>query len=290
MAKAKSAATDVAVVEKQGIVVASESANLPSYLAGFSGPTGTEDIGVEDVTVPRLKIGQDMSKEVQSGDVERGDLFLNVTGSTLVPAGERLPFVLLARAKEYILWRPKKDNGGGILARAKPVQTPDGVRYAWDKPNTTFDVKVEGIVPVKWHTKTYIDEDGLDQWGSEIPGQKDSKIAATAHHNYVVILPTHDDLIVALSLSRTAAPKAKDFNAMLKMGKGPLQSRIYTVETLDDSRDGNDFKTYKFLAGGFVPVEADFKRYEALAASFKTKAYTIDQTDGDDAVEKDERA
>lgn len=281
---------EVAVVEEKSVAVAVVNSSLPSYLAGFTGPTGTEDIGAEDVTIPRLKIGQDMNKEVQSGDVERGDLFLNVTGATLVEAGTKLPFVLLARAKEYILWRPKKDNGGGILARAKPVQTPDGVRYAWDKPNTTFDVKVEGLVAVKWKTKTYIDEDGLGDWGSEIPGDKDSKIAATAHHNYVVVLPTHDDLLVALSLSRTAAPKAKDFNAMLKMGKGPLQSRIYAVETFDDSRDGHDFKNYKFTSAGFVPEAADFQRYEALALSFKTKTYNIDQTDGDDAAERDERA
>jgi hypothetical protein len=281
---------EVAVVEEKSSAVAVVNSSLPSYLAGFTGPTGTEDIGAEDVTIPRLKIGQDMNKEVQSGDVERGDLFLNVTGATLVEAGTKLPFVLLARAKEYILWRPKKDNGGGILARAKPVHTPDGVRYAWDKPNTTFDVKVEGLVAVKWKTKTYIDEDGLGDWGSEIPGDKDSKIAATAHHNYVVVLPTHDDLLVALSLSRTAAPKAKDFNAMLKMGKGPLQSRIYAVETFDDSRDGHDFKNYKFTSAGFVPEAADFQRYEALALAFKTKTYNIDQTDGDDAAERDERA
>lgn len=289
MSKAKT--QQVAVVEeKSKAVVVADNSSLPSYLQGFTGPTGTEDIGAEDVTIPRLKIGQDMNKEVQSGDVERGDLFLNVTGATLVPAGERLPFVLLARAKEFILWRPKKDNGGGILARAKPVQTPDGLRYAWDKPNTTFDVKVEGIVAVKWRTKTYIDEDGLDQWGSEIPGDKDSKIAATAHHNYVVVLPTRDDLLVALSLSRTASPKAKDFNAMLKMGKGPLQSRIYAVETFDDSRDGHDFKNYKFTAAGFVPDQLDYIRYENLAITFKTKTINIDQTDGDDAVVQDERA
>lgn len=286
----KKQGTDLAVVEEKSSAVAVVNSSLPSYLAGFTGPTGTEDIGAEDVTIPRLKIGQDMNKEVQSGDVERGDLFLNVTGATLVEAGTKLPFVLLARAKEYILWRPKKDNGGGILARAKPVNTPDGVRYAWDKPNTTFDVKVEGLVAVKWKTKTYIDEDGLGDWGSEIPGDKDSKIAATAHHNYVVVLPTHDDLLVALSLSRTAAPKAKDFNAMLKMGKGPLQSRIYAVETFDDSRDGHDFKNYKFTSAGFVPEQADFQRYEALALAFKTKTYNIDQTDGDDAAERDERA
>jgi hypothetical protein len=73
---------------------------------------------------------------VQDGELERGDLYLNLTGDVIAPAGERLPFIVLAKGVEYILWRPRKDNNGGILARAKPVHTPDGVRYQWDKPNT----------------------------------------------------------------------------------------------------------------------------------------------------------
>jgi hypothetical protein len=265
------------------------SATLPAYLAGYQGPDGTEDIQSEDITIPRLKIGQDMSKEVQEGDVERGDLFLNVTGETVTRAGEQLPFVVLARSKEFILWRPKKD-GGGILARAKPVQTSTGLRYEWDHPNASFEVKVEGVQKVVWKTKQYIDQDGLDQWGSEIPGDKDSKIAATAHHNYIVALPTKDDMLVALSLSRTASGKARDFNATLKMGKGPLAARIYTVQTIDDSRDGNDFKNYRFKNGGFVETPAQFDHYTALAAMLKGRTVNVDQTDGDDTVEADERA
>lgn len=288
MAKAKNTGSDVAVVERAS-VPAVVATNLPSYLTNFSGPTGTEDIDSTDITIPRLKIGQDMNPEVQNGDVERGDLFLNISGETIVEAGKQLPFVLLARTKEFILWRPKKDNNGGILARARKVMTPDGARYAWDKPNTTFDVKVEGVVPVKWTTKTYIEDDGLDQWGSEIPGDKDSKIAATAHHNYIVALPTHDDLIVALSLSRTASGRARDFNGMLKMGKGPLQARLYTVETEDDNRGSNKFKNYKFKNAGFVD-EAVFTRFARIAEGFKGREIVVDQTNGDDSVQHDERA
>lgn len=278
------------VVAEQAAVPAVVISNLPAYLQNYAGNLGTEDIGTEDINIPRLKIGQDMSKEVQSGGVERGELFLNVTGEAIAKVGEKLPIIILHRYKEYILWRPKKDEGGGILARAKAVQTPDGVRYEWDHPNQSFDVKVEGVQRVTWKTKQYIDQDGLGDWGSEIPGDKDSKIAATAHHNYIVALPTKDDMLVALSLSRTASGKAKDFNAVLKMGKTPLQSRIYTVETWEDSRDGDNFYNYRFRNGGAVQTEADFKRYLAMAESFKGKNVVVDQTDGDDTVEVDDRA
>lgn len=291
MVKKNTSGTAVAVREREASAVAVVAgAQLPDYLRDFRGPTGTEGIATEDVTIPRLKIGQDMSAEVQEGGVERGDMFLNITGEVISPAGEALPFIVLAQSKEYILWRPKKDNGGGILARAKPVKTPDGVRYAWDKPNEEFAVKVEGKIPVTWKTGEFIDEDGLDKWGSEIPGDKDSGIAATAHHNYVVLLPTRDDLICALSLSRTASSKAKDFNGMLKIGRGPLQARIYTVETVDDHRDDNQFKNYKFRPAGFVQNAADFEAYKRIADGFVGRVINVDQSDGGDEVAKDERA
>ncbi len=253
---------------------------LPDFLQGYKGPTGTEGIESEDVTLPRIKIGQDMSAEVQEGRLERGDLFLNVTGEKMVGPGQKLDVVLLARNKEYILWRPRKDNGGGILARARPVQTKDGVRYAWDKPNTTFDVKVEGKVAVKWKTKTYIDEDGLGDWGSEIPGDKDSGIAATAHHNYVAFLPSLGAL-AAFSLSRTAAGKAKDLNAILKQRTDvPMWGRKFTVETFKDHRDENEFFNIKFLPNGFVE-RADFTGYDAMAKGFQNKGFIVDQSDDD---------
>lgn len=283
MAKAK-LKQEVAVVESQtGLAT-----TAPAYLAEYKGPTGTENITAEDISVPRLKIGQDMSPEVQEGDVERGDQFLNVSGEVISAAGERLPFIVIAYGKEHILWRPKKDNGGGILARARPVQTPDGVRYKWDKPNQTFNVKVEGVLGVEWTTGEYIDEDGLNEWGSENPADKESKKAATEHHNYIIALPTKGNLVCGMSLSKTATGKAKDFNAVLKMGSAPLQSRVFTVETIDDSRDSHAFKNYKFRPAGFVPEAAQFEAYKSLALAFKNKI--IDQSDGGDAETTDERA
>ena len=39
----------------------------------------------------------------------------------------------------------------------------------------------------------------------------DSGIAATAHHNYIVSLPSAGGLLAAFSLSKSQAKKAKDF-------------------------------------------------------------------------------
>jgi hypothetical protein len=300
MAKAKEAS--VKVTEQAVAIVKPKTvmATGPSYLEGYKGKTGAEDIKSNEINIPRLKVGQDMSKEVQSGDVDRGDMFLNVSGETILTEGERLPFVILARFREIILWRPQKD-GGGILARAIATKTDDGVKYAWDQPDTEFDVKVEGKVKVTWKTGKYADEDGLLEWGSEIPGDKESGKAATEHQNYIVVLPTRDNMVVALSCARTALGKAKDFNALLKMSSKPVVSRLFTVETVDDSRDAHDFKNIKFRpnrdaiedvtdANAAFVNEAAFGLYNDMASSFAGKTIVVDQSDGGDQAPSDERA
>lgn len=281
--------TAVAVRENKAPALAGSA--LPAFLAGYKGPLGTEDIDNNDVTIPRLKIGQSMTPEVKSGEVKEGDLYLNVTGQTIYSEGEDpLPCVIVARGKEFILWRPREDNGGGILARAKPVKVNGVTRYKWDKPNQSFEVKVGGKVKVTWKTKTYIDEDGLGEWGSEIPGDDESGIAATAHHNYVVLLPTKDNIVAALSMSKSQVKKAKDLNAAIKMGdvRYPLFARKFTIATMSEKNDQGDFKNWTVKPDGYLgPDDADLA---ALAGNyfqgFQSTGYNVDHSDGDEAADE----
>lgn len=261
---------------------------VPAHLQGYKGYRGTEGIENKDITIPRIKIGQSMSAEVKDGEIEEGTLFLNISGEVLAEPGAPLLFVPILYGKEYILWRPRKDNGGGILARAKPVQDGvNGVRYAWDKPNTTFEVKVEGKIPVKWTTKNFIDEDHLDEWGSEIPGDMDSSIAATLHYNYVVMLPEFGNMMAAISCSRTAVSPAKDFNSLLTRSESPIFSRLFKVTTWEDSRDNNKFRNFKFTPAGYAPVEAFQNVYEPMALQFASKKFDIDHSDGEETTTDD---
>lgn len=270
MAK-KAESKEVAEVKQGGAVA------LPSFLDGYRGPTGAESIDNEDVNIPRIKIAQSLTPQVKEGILEDGTLFINVSGEDL---GRVIKIVPIVRSKEFILWRPRKD-GGGILARAKPVNEDGTTRYKWDKPNQTFEVKVEGKTKVEWKTKEYIDEDGLGEWGSEIPGNEESGIAATAHHNYIVRLPEHGNMLAALSLSRSSAKRAKDFNALLKMSSAPIFARVFTVTSKQEKNDQGDFFNVVVTPDGFVATEAEFNANKEIALSLLKTGYTVDQSDED---------
>jgi hypothetical protein len=268
MTKKKETGTEVAVVETANVPAVVKS-NLPAYLQGYQGRLGTENIEAGDVVIPRIKIGQAMTPGVKNGELEEGQLYLNLDDEVLAEAGEHLPIVVLSQSKEYILWRPREDNGGGILARARAVKVDGETRYAWDKPNTPFEVKVGGKVKVTWKTGEYIDEDGLSAYGSEIPGDPESGIAATAHHNYVVVMPTQFDALAALSLSKSQSKRAKKFNGLLKRQcetqNVPAWSLLYDIFSDDDKNtNGDQFKNFAFKSAGFVPEEK-LAKYTELA-------------------------
>ncbi len=272
MTKAKG--TDVAVQVDNSV---------PAFLQGEQGYTGAEGIDKTDITIPQIKLGQAMSSEVKDGSVNEGDLFLNVTGEVLAEAGTPLRFIPIASSKEYLLWRDRNFEGGGIMARAKKSRdlSPNGDPiYIWDKPGQTFQNKVKNAVPVEWTTEIdgLIPKQGLDAWGSEIPGDDESGIAATAHHNYVVCLPDHGSMIAAFSLSRTQVKAANDFNAMLNMATLPMYSRLFTVTTYEQTKGSDTWANLKMKPAGVSQDENLYLTLKALHEQYLGGKFEVDQT------------
>jgi hypothetical protein len=285
-------------------VAVKDEAALPSYLQDYKGTTGREDIETSDVSIPRIKLGQSMSEEVKSGDVKEGALFLNVTGEVLAEPGEPLRFIPVIAGKEFILWKDRNDDGGGILARAHKTRVNGEIKYAWDKPEETFANRVGGKIKVEWKTGKYCTEkrladellpgeDNLGAWGSEIPGDETSGIAATAHFNYVVVLPDHGNMVAALSLSRSQAKRARDLNGILKMSEIPIFARVIRVNTVDDNKGDDKFKNVKFRPAGLVQDEETFEFTKGLHEHFAKEGFVVDQRDEDSGVDdasNDEKA
>lgn len=272
---------------KNNEVVRAEEANtavaLPDYLQNYQGRTGAEDIDVNDISVPRIKLGQALTQEVKDGVAAVGDLFLNIDSSIVAKAGEPLRFIPIIRSKEYILWSP--DRTEGILARAHRVMVNGEARYEWDKQNETFDVKIPNGPKVTWKTMRYVDENDMDKFGSSIPGVEDSKPAATAHHNYVVSLPDNGGLIAAFSLSRSSEKRAKDLNSILRLGDKPIpiQARLVTVKTTQEHKGNDEYANYRFSPSGFVDQQTCL-RFIHLAESMESAGYTVDQSNDDGDV------
>jgi hypothetical protein len=278
MAKNTTPASD----EKGGapaIIKGGGAVALPEYLTGYAGPTGTENIDSQDINIPRLKLAQGLTPEVKDGLVKDGDMFHSITREVLIPQGSAGIIIPVVYVKEYILWRDMQD-GGGIFARAKRVVEDGVARYKWDNPNSEFKHKVKGVMSVTWRTKGYIDEDGLDRFGTSVPSEPSSVPAANEHLNYVVMLPDMGEQLVAVSFSRTAARVAKDLNAMLKMGTAPMFARQFTLSSAPQVNDaGQQFFNYSIRPAGFVPNADLFNRLQLLHTEMRDKGVTVDFSD-----------
>lgn len=263
--------------------VATTGGAMPSYMAQYAGE-GQEEITRDDITMPRLKIGQSKSPEVEDGVAKVGDLIHNITRGVLAEAGKPLRFIPICYSKEYIIWYDRNGpHKGGIANRARRVIENGQVRYKWDRPGITIEDKLGGKMAVKYNCKKYIDEDGLGEWGSQVPGDSDSPPAAAAHHNYVVMLPEHDNELIAISLSKSAEGKARQFNTMLKMGTPPTYARIYSVETYQDQNNNGDRFANVQFSGDYNLVDSEdfFLQLRDLHQNLKEKGINVDYSDDD---------
>lgn len=266
------------------------ASGLAAYVGGGAKREDKTGFSAKDLTIPRIKVAQSLSPEVKEGDVVDGALFLNITGEELAAPGEPLRFIPVATQVEYIVWRDRKDNGGGLLARARPVVENGVTRYKWDNPNQTFEVKVGGVSKQTWKIGEYVDEDGTAEWGTSIEGDEQSPPIATVHYNYLLALPDHGFTLAAFSLSRTQAKRAKDLNAMIEMGILPMYARYFKASTEKDKRDLGDFFNVRFKpAGAMKPGVAEDETAFAYAKEqhdyYVAQGFTV-QVDQDAAPDE----
>jgi len=93
---------------------------VPSAFLEDAG-SGLENIGADDVTIPRLKILQAMSPEVNKHDgkyvegATTGDI-INTVNSTLYNDDEPLVVLPVAYKRLFLEWTPR-ESGGGLVAQ-----------------------------------------------------------------------------------------------------------------------------------------------------------------------------
>lgn len=240
---------------KTDVAIAGSDNQLPAYLGGYKGPVNEDNFDSSDIVIPRVKLLQGLSGEVETFDHAKAGRFWH--SGLDMDLGDSIKFVIADRRKKYLLSAPLAD-GQGILARADDAQT-------WDRTGS-WSVKLKGVKqPVTWAIEdTDVLKSGLTKWGSSNPDDEDSPPAATLFYDYLVFLPDHLDLGPAvITLARSAIRKAKKgLNDKIKLhatqGR-PMQALLFEAKSVEEVGDEGPYKNWSFTGAGFVQDESLFK-------------------------------
>lgn len=277
MAKQKAKSTDVAVVEEKPVQVMGDR---PSYLPTPVESGGMENMGKDDFKTPRIVLLQGLSPQLENyPQTAKKDTFWH-TGMN-ISLGKEFMMVPVIANKRVILWRPRGDQGGGILAFSRNGRT-------WDTgANQEFQIKIKGRKdPVVWRTGKDVLSSRLTAFGTSNPDEIQSAPAATTVYEYLCILPDHMDLSpCVLGISKTALPNGKNFNTSLAMKHRQgipicsLKVRCFVEET---SNSEGVWTIPNFELSGYVD-ENIYKLGQRLAKEYAD--YNVEYTQEETSTE-----
>jgi hypothetical protein len=262
---------DVAKLKETGVTGA--SANLPAHMQNDVG-MGKENIGQADMDIPRLKLIQGLSKELQLyDDLKTGNFFHTATEAIFDQPFRVVPIFM---DKQYILWRPL-ENGGGILARAA-----DGVH--WAPSAGEFEVKLDrkdGGNKVKWKLQPTVQQSGLANWGTMNPENNNSPPAATLMYNFLLAFPDEPDQLPAvLTFQRSSIKIGRKFMTKLKTVRTPLFGSVFTLSSfIDHNSAQQDFQNINIVGAGLVEDPELYQMYKDLHLSLADKGLNIRDID-----------
>jgi len=229
---------------KKAIVKAESGAlAVPDYI-NAQDTAGKENIGQEDISLPRLGLAQALSPEVQKNEANyiegcgAGDLFNTLTRENY---GETVPVVVVrAEVPRWVEFYPRDSKeGSGIKDPNVPAGDP---RTAW----------VDDNPPV-----------------------------ATQFRDYLCLHGETGEPL-GLSLKGTSLKAAKDLNSFIKLFPGPSFAKVYHVTAVSRKNEKGTFYVYKFQpAEGFTP-EAIYRSAEQLSRSWANAKVTIEAEGKDD--------
>lgn len=195
--------------------------DVPDYIK-TGNARGAENVGTEDLIIPRLEIAQMLSPCIDkqhAGYIEgcqAGDFYNSVTRELY---GPKVAVVPVFFKKEYLVWKDRKKGGGFrgahathdmAQARLDEQETPDD--YAINETNQQFVLVLR--------------EDG-----------------------------TTEQAVV--SMSRTKLKVSRNWNSLMRIAGGDTFSRYYYLISVDETNANNDrYKNMSILPGKWAPQVA----------------------------------
>lgn len=247
---------------------------VPEFMRKDAG-AGTENIRNEDIEIPRLKLIQGLSPEIETYNTMRPGNFFHTAHEKIF--NEPFRVVPIYTDKRYILWRPR-DDGGGILARAD-----DGVH--WNPANRSFKVKLDkkdGGHEVTWKTANTVAESGLSDFGTYNPHDPDSQPAATEMFNFLLAFIDYPDLMPAVfTFQRALIPRGRRMNTRLRTAKAPIYGLVFEFSSfMDTNKKGEKFYSINTSLLGKLNETPYYFEVQAMHEQFASKGLNIKDVEG----------
>jgi hypothetical protein len=213
---------------------------VPEYMR--QGNRGAENVGNEDLVIPRIELVQALSPARKKSDAayiegaEEGMLFNNVTRALY---GTEVTVVPVYYTKQYLVWKDRKTGGGGS----------NGFRGA-------FNTKAEADAAI-----AALGEEGLEA-------------VDTAQH---FVLVHHDGAWqeAVLSMSKSKMKVSKRWNSLMRLTNTDSFSRAYKLSSVTETNARNEsYFNYGITALGFVPKEV-YERAEKLYETVRAGAVKV---------------
>lgn len=238
-----------------------ETEQVPDFLKLQQGQpaAGTENIGSQDVILPRLGLCQSGSPQRKKSDpkyidgLEEGIFFNTVTK---VIYGSKVRVLPVLFYKQRIRFTPMEE-GGGILC-----QSPDSLHGIGDP----------GGLCIKCPKAQF---------------QKNEPPECDEFYNFASIIVINNRIVpenlAVVSMKSTAIPVAKGWNSRIRLTQRDIFASMYDITSAEVKKDSQSWHTYVIDGAGFVPNKEmyDVARmcYEAMSATLKEGRLKFDAED-----------
>lgn len=246
--------TDIANVnEANSALVVSDQ--LPEYLRNQQGQArGQENVGAEDLVIPRLEVVQDLSPCRKKSDpnyiegAESGMLYNSVTRELY---GESVIVVPVGFVKEWLLWKDREKGGG--------------FRGAFPSEKAASEARSQ-----------LLDADGK-------PEGDDVDIVDTNQQFCILIKADGTTEEIVVSMAKSKAKVSRKWNSLIRIGNGDSFSRAYRLQAVEDKNNKNQsFYNFGVAAAGF-PSESVYRKAEKMYEAFVGGNIVADRSaDGND--------
>lgn len=225
--------------------VAKTSSAVPDFLKGGK-KAKLGNIDSSDLIIPRVKLLQAISPEVEAFEnAKAGQFWHTIAGEVM---GAELRIIPIVIRKSLALWAPRGDDRG-VLARSS-----DCVNWDPGYENLEFEVKVKGQPKaITYHTKGNVAESGLADFGSSIPGDDNSKPAASLTYHLMVAFPDFIDMSPAIIINtRSSVKPAKNLISKIELRPVDHYAQVYKMGLTKEIGDEGPYYNYQYTADGYV--------------------------------------